>query len=166
MRRFIAASAAVLLLLLVSQAVLAQYEPTGPLTLSSTTPTAGGHLTVSGAGFASDSQVQVTIESEPVLLATVITDSAGAFTEVVTIPASLSGEHMIIATGTDPAGSVRVLASTVVVAALSAPATSTSAVPATDRQGSDPIVLAIAGAGIVTMTGLLLVLTRRRRPLG
>jgi titin len=150
-----------LLLLLLSQAVLAQYEPTGPVTLSSTTPTAGGQLTVSGDGFAPGSQVQVIIESEPVLLATVTTDAAGSFTVDVTIPTSFSGEHLIVATGIDPAGSVRVLGTTIVVAALQVPPTSTSVVDATP-QGSDAVVLALAGAGIVAMTGSLLLATRRR----
>lgn len=163
MRRLIAASSAILLALLVSQAVLAQYEPIGPVTLSSTTPTAGGPLTVSGSGFAPNSDVQIIIESDPILLATVTADGSGAFSVEVTIPASLSGEHLIIATGIDPAGSVRVLGTTVVIApAPTVPATSTGAAPEISRPGSDPVVFAVAGAGIVILTGVLLLATRRR----
>jgi len=165
MRRLIAASAALLVMLLVSQAVLAQYQPGGSLALSPSTVAAGGQVTVSGTGFAPASQVQLTIDPDPSHLATVTTDAEGAFSAEVTIPTSLSGEYTVVATGTDPAGSVLVLSATLTVTASEAPPTTTS--PAdTSPSGSDPIVLAIAGAGIVVMTGLvLLYATRRRRSL-
>jgi hypothetical protein len=165
MRRFIAASAALLLLFLISQAVLAQYEPSGSLVLSPTTVTAGGQVNVSGTGFAADSQVQVTTQPDPELLATGTTDSTGAFSVDVTIPASFSGEYSIVATGVDPNGSVLVLTATLTVTASEVPPTSQA--PGSPIRGSDPIVLAIAGIGIVGMTGLVLLFaSRRRRSLG
>lgn len=165
MRRLIATSAALLVLLLVSQAVLAQYEPGGSLTLSPSTVLAGGQVTVSGTGFAPASPVQLTIDPDPAHLATVTTDGAGAFSAEVTIPASLSGEYTIVATGTDSVGSVLALSAVLSVTTSGVPPTSTSP-SSTSRSGSDPMVLAIAGAGIVVMTGLvLLVATRRRRSL-
>ena len=159
--RFIGAATALLLFLLGSQAVLAQYG-TQSLVLSSSTVTAGGTVTVSGGGFAGASEVKITIQSQPVLLATATTAANGNFSVVVTVPTSFSGQHTIVATGTDPAGSLLVLSAPITVAS-SLPQTSTD--PQLDRRSgaSDPIVLAGAGAGIVVMTGLLLLAARRSR---
>ncbi|MGZ5385251.1 MAG: hypothetical protein ACXWH0_14880 [Acidimicrobiia bacterium] len=164
MRRFLAASTALLLMALGSQAVLAQYQPTGTLAVSQVTPTAGGPVTISGSGFAPLSPVQITIESSPVLLSTITADSTGAFATQVTIPASFAGAHTIFAIGTDSTGSVRVLAAPVSVVGVGPP----GEIPSTDAapNRSDPFVFALAGAGIVLMTGILLLVTRRRRPLG
>jgi hypothetical protein len=119
MRRSIAAATGLLLLLVLgTQAVLAQYTPAGTLTLSTYSPPAGSTLTVSGTGFAPDSDVHLTIESTPLLLARATTDAAGAFSVAVTIPPSYAGHHSIVATGIDPQGSVRVLASTIEVGSL------------------------------------------------
>ena len=163
MRRSIVFAAALLLLLLRSQAVLAQYGPGGDLSVSNATPSAGSEITVSGEGFAPTSPVQITIASSPQLLATVESDASGAFSVTVSIPASLSGQHTISATGTDAAGSVLVLTAVVEVAASTVPPTDTSPLPGTGRSGSDGLVLAIAGAGIVLMTSVLLLTTRTRR---
>jgi hypothetical protein len=162
MRRFLAISAALLLIALGSQVVLAQYEPTGTLGLSGGNPPPGGQLTVSGDGFAPNSQVLITIESDPVLLATVTTDASGAFETQVTIPAGFSGAHRIVATGTDPAGSVRVLASAITVQASGVPSPSTNTQAAS---GTDVVVFILAGVGVLVLTGILLFVTRRRRPL-
>ena len=165
MRRSIVFAAALLLLLLGSQAVLAQYGPSGNLTVSNATPSAGGEITVSGEGFAPASPVQITIASSPQLLATVESDASGAFSATVTIPASLSGQHTISATGTDAAGSVLVLTAVIEVAASTVPPTDTTPLPGSGRTGSDGLVLAIAGAGIALMTGVLLLTTQKRRSL-
>lgn len=159
MKRFIAAMSAMLLVLLGAQLVLAQYTPNGSLALSTSNPQPGAAVTVAGDGFAPDSEVRVTIESTPLLLATTVADGAGAFSVSVTIPADYSGSHRLVATGTDDAGSVRVLASAIVVGT---PATDT--LPSGDDPvvGSDPFVLAMAGFGIVIMTGVMLLIGRRR----
>ena len=154
MRRFLAAAAALLLLGLGSQTVLAQYQPNGTLTLSSGSADPGSEVTVSGTGFAPGSPVQIIIESASLQLATVTTDSSGAFSNTVTIPATLAGVHTISAIGVDPGGSLRVLSSPITVSA--APATSTALL-------SDPAIFAIAGAGIVLLAGLLLLGTQLRR---
>lgn len=159
MKRFIAAMSAMLLVLLGAQLVLAQYTPNGPLALSTRNPQPGAALTVAGEGFAQASEVRVTIESTPLLLATTTADSSGAFSVSVTIPADYSGSHRLVATGTDGDGSVRVLATAITVGI---PAT--DALPSGDVSvvGSDPIVLAMAGFGIVIMTGVMLLIGRRR----
>jgi LPXTG-motif cell wall-anchored protein len=117
-------------------------------------------LTVSGTGFAPTSQVQVTIQSTSVHLASVTTDTAGSFSVNVAIPESVSGQQIISATGTDPSGSVRVLSATIAVTAAKVPG---SVDTTASQQGFDPIIFAIAGAGIVLVTGLLLLAMRRRR---
>ena len=163
MRRFLAAATALLLLLLGSQAVLAQYDPTGPVGLSDTTVTGGSDVTVTGSGFAPNSEIQLIIESDPVLLATVTADATGAFSATVTIPPSFSGDHLIVATGVDPAGSLRVLGTAIVVEPTQLPRTNTD-LPAVGRASpSDPLVIAGAGVAIVLMTTLLLAATLRRR---
>ena len=163
MRRFLAAAAALLLVVLGSQAVLAEYQPNGSLICSSLTPTAGGTMTVSGSGFAPNSPVQIVITSTPVLLDTVGTDSSGAFSAEITIPVDLVGAHTLTATGTDPQGSVRVLSTDITVIAPPLPATSTVPGVAAPQDRSDSMVFALAGMGIVLMTGGLLYSTRRRR---
>ena len=166
MRRYVVFAAALLLLLLGSQAVLAQYGPGGQLTVSDANPPPGGQITVSAEGFAPSTPVQITIgsaSSAPELLATVESDTTGAFSESVTIPASASGPYTLSATGTDAAGSVLVLTATIEVTAVTAPPTDTQPVTGTGRSASDALVIAIAGAGIVLMTGFLLVVTFKRR---
>jgi titin len=160
MRRFITAAAATLLVLLAAQVALAQYQPAGTLSLSTTSPAAGASITVSGDGFAPVSEVRITIESEPVLLATVTTNAAGAFSVEVNIPRGMSGTHQIVATGIDPQGSVRVLATTIEVRAVGVPDTSTID-PDTTVRGSDALILAIAGFGIAILTAGLLLAMRR-----
>jgi hypothetical protein len=166
MRRYVVFAAALLLLLLGSQAVLAQYGPGGQLTVSDANPPAGGEIVVTAEGFAPATPVQVTITSEtsaPELLATVEADAAGAFSESVTIPENASGPYTLSATGTDVAGSVLVLTASIDVVAVTAPPTDTQPVTGTGRSSSDALVIAIAGAGIVLMTGFLLIVTHKRR---
>ena len=189
MRRYVAFAAALLLLLLGSQAVLAQYGPSGPLTVSNANPAAGAQITVSAVGFAPSSPVQITIESSssaPALLATANTDATGAFSKSVTIPASTAGHYTLSARGTDTSGSVLVLTASIEVAAgevagvtspptstppvsdvagVTSPPTSTTPVSDTGRSGSDVLVIAIAGAGIVLMTGILMLVTNKSRSL-
>lgn len=161
MNRFIGAGALIALLLLTTQVVYAQYDPVGPVSLSSSTPQAGGTIVVSGSGFDPDSTVRITIESTPTHLATVTVDPSGAFSASVAIPSDFSGSHTIKSTGIAPDGSVRVLASTIVVQGVSAPPTDT--VPrATAAVAADAwAILAIAAAGIALVTLTVVVTVRR-----
>jgi hypothetical protein len=154
MRRAVGAAMGLLLLILGTHGALAQYTGAGPLNLSTSQPAAGGTVTVSGTGFAIDSNVYVTFESAPLLLATATADASGAFSVGVTIPYSASGQHTLVATGLDPQGSARVLTSTIHV--LSA---TTQPVPRSSAPTS--VILAIAAAGIVLLAGVALLLLRR-----
>ncbi|MFC7480161.1 fibronectin type III domain-containing protein [Luedemannella flava] len=65
----------------------------------------GMKITVGGEGYAAYSTVDITLYSEPTLLATVVTDAQGSFRQEITIPAGATvGEHTIIASGVDAAG--------------------------------------------------------------
>jgi hypothetical protein len=159
MRRFAIAATALLLLLFGAQAVLAAYGPSGSLTLSSSTSTAGAAVGVSGDGFDPGSNVQVTIHSTPVLLTTVAADGSGNFSATVTIPAGFDGLHQITATGLDPQQSVLVLQSSINLTSTGLPSTDTVLSNATGS--SDLAILALSGAGTVLLTAGVLFATRR-----
>ncbi|WP_433377042.1 fibronectin type III domain-containing protein [Actinoplanes sp. CA-142083] len=75
-----------------------------------TTTTPGQSLTLVGSGYAPYSTVTLTLYSEPIVLATVVTDKNGAFSQAVTVPADLaSGKHSFTATGVNPRGKPRAM---------------------------------------------------------
>ncbi len=154
MRRAIAAAMGLLLFVLGAQVALAQYTSSGPLSLSAYQPLAGGTVTVAGSGFALDSNVYVTFESTPLLLATATADASGDFSVDVTIPYSSSGQHTLVATGLDPQGSARVLTSIIQVRSATRPPTPQSTAPT-------GLILAIAAAGIVVLAGVIFLVVRR-----
>lgn len=85
---------------------------------------AGGFTRVSGEGFAPNSDVQVYLFSEPVLLGVARTDTKGAFTKLLPIPASTPpGGHTIQANGFTSDGKVRSLNLGVIIPKLTLPAT-------------------------------------------
>lgn len=131
---------------------------TGPLTAPEATDgvSAGEVIEVRGAGYAPGGLVDITIESDPVLLKTVRADAAGAFVTTVTIPAGFpAGSHTLKGTGPDPAGGLRMLSLPVTVAGGSG-----GGVIA--RTGGDFAVLAgVAGVAILAGGGVLV--ARRRR---
>lgn len=104
-------------------------EPTDPcavvpapvITLSSSSLAAGGTISLSGTGFTANSDVRIELHSEPVVLATVQTDSGGVVTTTVTIPAGTpAGVHSLvvfdIASGITSAQEITVLAPTTLAA--------------------------------------------------
>ncbi|NYD68362.1 OmpL47-type beta-barrel domain-containing protein [Agromyces atrinae] len=83
-------------------------DPVPTVVLGSGTVSAGGSLAVVGSGFTPGESVTVTLFSEPVLLATVTADGAGAFETVVRIPAdTAAGVHHIELAGVSSETSVR-----------------------------------------------------------
>jgi hypothetical protein len=58
----------------------------------------GDEVTISGTGFHPSSEVTITYESTPVVVATTQSDSGGAFSATFEVPASQHGEHTIKAT--------------------------------------------------------------------
>jgi hypothetical protein len=102
-RRFAALLVALLagLFALVAVAPSSQAKPgyTKGATISFNTSGSCGHLTVSGTGFAPREQVVITLHSKTFTLATVTTDASGNFSVAVTLPAGVTGNHQIVATG-------------------------------------------------------------------
>jgi hypothetical protein len=85
-------------------------RPDPVIDIDDTTPVAGGSLTVSGDGFAPVTEIRITMESDPVLLAITTADANGSFSVVVTIPTDAPvGSHTIKASGLDVDGVLRVL---------------------------------------------------------
>ena len=85
--------------------------------VSDETPSPGGSMTVSGFGFAPGTEIRITFESAPVLLAVTVAGAAGEFSVEVTIPGDAPpGVHSIKATGLGADGQVRVLSRAVIVA--------------------------------------------------
>jgi titin len=131
-------------------------EPDGTLSAppGATTPDPGESITISGTGFAPNSEVTIVIYSSPQTLGTVVTDQAGAFSRAITIPPNLSGSHTITSMGIDPDGAARVLALNVTVTG-----TTGGTGGGGGGSGGGSGGLAITGAPIVTilLTGILLI---------
>jgi hypothetical protein len=138
----------------------------GPLTvIGASALTAGGTATVAGAGFAPDSLVRLGVYSTPMSLATVTADAGGAISATVTVPATLSGAHTMVAVGTAPSGSSWALTGAVtVVASSSGSGTDGSGttdaggtLPKTGGDGLPPSMVAAAGIALL-LAGLVLVI--------
>lgn len=66
------------------------------ITLSAASVRAGGTLTVAGTDFPAGADVEIWLNSTPVLLGTATADAAGAFTATVTVPAATTvGAHTV-----------------------------------------------------------------------
>jgi alpha-L-fucosidase len=82
----------------------AQY-PVGPGITCPEITQVGGSLSVAGTNWLPESTVVLTFESDPVVVGTPETDSEGAFSTTVTIPADAeAGQHTLTATGRDQNG--------------------------------------------------------------
>jgi hypothetical protein len=82
--------------------------PTPPVSAGALTivgnPVAGGAVEVSGAGFKPNSPVVIGIYSEPQKLESAVADGAGVAKSTVTLPQGITGEHTLVALGTNPEG--------------------------------------------------------------
>lgn len=107
----------------------------------------GGKVTITGSGYLPNSQVTITLNSTPVLLATLQTSSAGSFSTQVTIPKNTTlGAHTLVIAGTGANGNPRTSILNLNVAQL----------PATGANTFTAVVLAIMiiaiGAGTVLLS--------------
>lgn len=74
-------------------------QPAAAVSLSASSVTAGESVKVSGSGFVAGESVRIELHSDPVLLATIDADGAGAFAATVRIPAdAATGAHRIVVT--------------------------------------------------------------------
>lgn len=78
-------------------------DPNAGITTKTVAP--GKKVDVSGSGYLPNSDVTITLNSTPVLLATAKTDSSGAFSTKVTIPKNTAlGAHSLVLAGRDVNG--------------------------------------------------------------
>lgn len=89
--------------------------PDGTLPGVPSSPQAGQTIVLTAGGFAAGSPVTFGIYSSPVVLAVVNADVTGTATATVVIPAGYTGAHSLVAIGTTPDGSTRVLRTDVVL---------------------------------------------------
>jgi alpha-L-fucosidase len=105
-RAMLALAAAVLGVALFAPALQAQaYPPTtcpGMLSVSTTHPLAGETITVTGANFSPGASVHLVLHSRVHDLGTFRANSHGGFTAQVTLPAGVTGRHVIVAVSGAP----------------------------------------------------------------
>ena len=130
------------------------------LRLSQSSASAGERVTLSGAGYGAASAVTLTLNSTPMSLGQATTDSSGAFSRTVTIPAAAEvGSHTITAAGVDPAGVGYVLSAAFeVTAGAAAPASGTL-----PRTGAGTFAMVMVALLLVAAGAALVVAARRRR---
>jgi hypothetical protein len=104
----------------------------------------GGKVLVTGQGYMADDDVDIYLNSTPVLLTTVTTDSSGGFSVTVTIPITTAvGAHTIEGLGLDPSGEpLSLTAPITVTAAGEQPATDTASL-VTSGGGLDPLPIGL-----------------------
>ncbi|MGH9213812.1 MAG: hypothetical protein ACRD2C_24535 [Acidimicrobiales bacterium] len=142
-----------------------QYPPdVNSVTVSDTTPCPGDVVTVSGTvageGFEEGTTVVVTLDGAT-QLGTPSVGADGTFSLDVTIPADLTGEHTIVATGT---GSDVSLSATFEVGDCDATTTTVAAGGSLPRTGSNSTMpLVRAGLALAAVGGVLLAIAAKRR---
>jgi hypothetical protein len=96
----------------------AQHCAVAPPVVSTTTPTAGSAITVSGGGFAPNTALTIELHSTPVVLATTTSDGSGNYSVTIVIPSDTPpGVHQIVTTGLGPSGQVLTSSVTITVEA-------------------------------------------------
>jgi hypothetical protein len=160
-KRFAALLVAVLagLLALVAGAASSQAAPgyTEAASISfNSSGTCAGQLAVNGTGFAGGEQVTLTLDATT--LTALATDASGSFSADVTLPAGVSGNHQIVATGStgdSASGSITIGD----CGNGTAPETGTGGL-----SNTGVAVLSLAGLGLVLLVGgIFLVASGRRR---
>ena len=87
-------------------------------TVDTTTPVAGGPITVAGGGFMPSTELTVELHSTPVVLGTTTSDVYGNYSANVVIPADTPpGDHQLVVTGLGPDGQPRSVSTDITVLA-------------------------------------------------
>lgn len=117
MRRWTFGFAALLLVAVPAVANAQNYTTqTGTLGVSDATVVPGQTITVTGSGFAGNTSVTITMESQPVTLKTTTANAQGQLNTQVTIPSNTTpGSHTLRAIGRSSDGGTLVLAASIVV---------------------------------------------------
>jgi len=143
----------------VSAAGAAEYPPSSAsASASASTVSPGGTLTITGSGCLANSEVSMTLLSDPVSLGLVTANAGGAFSTAVTIPADTpAGAHTIVVACTGADGNA---VTQNIAIAVAASASRSDTLP---RTGSDSPPVILIGAGLLLVGGVLAVAARRRR---
>jgi len=107
----------VLGMMLAGPAFARKYPPTkATCGVSDNTLAPGDEVTVSGENWKPETTVKIRLVPEQIVLATVTTDTDGAFSTVVTIPDDIRpGPHRIVCTGRGHQGGIRVLGTNITI---------------------------------------------------
>lgn len=168
MKRFVVLTA-VLLSMLIAAPMAANAYQTGALQADKTTVQQLQQLRLQGVGFKALTGVLVQGFSDPVTLANVNANAAGAIDVTVTIPTTLgAGNHTIVASGLTADGTDTLqLSVPITVTALpqqsGTNATTSTTKPLARTGSSNTVPWALIGVSLVTVGALLVVAVRRRR---
>jgi hypothetical protein len=114
-------------------------------------------------GFAAGATVEITLESDPVHLATVTADGSGQFSTPVTIPGGATpGSHSVVATGQGADGSTPAISAGLTIMSGTAGARAEGAAGRLPFTGSDSVPLVWIALALLTV-GTAFVLAVRRR---
>lgn len=94
-----AALAVAILTIAAPGSTAAPYVKAPTLSVSTTSPCEGESLTVTGTDFVPGSTLQLTLQSSPTSLGSVVVNANGGFTATVKLPAGVTGTHEIVAAG-------------------------------------------------------------------
>jgi GH43 family beta-xylosidase len=143
--------------------------PDASITLSASSVVAGDSITVTGRGFGAGDRVDLTLFSEPVLLATVDADENGRFTATVRIPLSTpAGEHTVRATGSESGALAEAALAVQAAPVASAPGApgagsgSGSGGGALSQTGSGALYVGLGALALLLAGGAVFLLRRRR----
>jgi LPXTG-motif cell wall-anchored protein len=154
----------------------AQYQPMF-ITVSPTAVTScgtqTGQVTVNAGYFKAGSNVTVTLQSDPVVLGTVVASATGTINATYNLPVGVTaGSHTVTATGARLDSGVTESVSAAITVTIPAGCVSSNNVTPTSAStgtsgslpvtGSDNTVFVVFGAGLLVAGGLLVLATRKR----
>lgn len=130
------------------------------------TPPIGGKVLVTGQGYKPGTTVDLWLHSEPVYLGRVVADANGHISAWVTLPAGVTGDHTVQASGIDPQDRALVQHQNLSIAPAAAPSPARPTPPAPGATalpftGSPVLMPMYAGLVLVGVGGALLVAQRR-----
>ncbi|WDG18193.1 phosphatase PAP2 family protein [Microbacterium sp. Clip185] len=139
-----------------TRAATASGVTTAVVSLGDTTVTAGGNVTITGAGFQPGETVTIELHSTPVQIGTAVASANGTISATVTVPAGTpAGAHTFVVTG-DASGVTASTPITVTAASGAATLAITGAAPL-------PLVVPLLAAGLLAIGALALIVRRRMR---
>lgn len=169
MKRLLLAAAALLVIAFAASPASAQYSPMF-ITVNPTTVPVGGTIVVTAGYFQPGSAVEIRVESDPVVLGSLVAQPDGVVTSPYALPLSvLVGSHVVFAKGprlgtgivTEVSAAITVIDANVSPASTT-PVGATSAAGALPATGSDVGRYLTIGALLVLAGGLLVTANRKR----